>query len=98
MIRCMNVDEARGVFKDRSRWRSVVSAYPMVESLCMYVCRYILRIKSGPSCSMLRYKMQIHLVTRTDLPVGIRPAVATCSPHNLKGKYVCLHLHPVSVA
>ena len=28
MIRCMNVDEARGVCKDRSRWRSVVSAYP----------------------------------------------------------------------
>ena len=27
MIRCMNVDEARGVCKDRSRWRSVVSAY-----------------------------------------------------------------------
>ena len=28
MIRCMNVDEARGVCKDRSRWHSVVSAYP----------------------------------------------------------------------
>ena len=28
MIRCMNVVEARGVCKDRSRWRSVVSAYP----------------------------------------------------------------------
>ena len=29
MIRCINVDEARGVCKDRSRWwRSVVSAYP----------------------------------------------------------------------
>ena len=28
MIRCMNVDEARGVCKDRSRWRSVVFAYP----------------------------------------------------------------------
>ena len=24
----MNVDESRGVCKDRSRWRSVVSAYP----------------------------------------------------------------------
>ena len=28
MIRCMNVDEVRGVCKDRSRWRSVISAYP----------------------------------------------------------------------
>ena len=28
MIRCLNVDEARGVCEDRSRWRSVVSAYP----------------------------------------------------------------------
>ena len=28
MIQYMNVDEARGVCKDRSRWRSVVSAYP----------------------------------------------------------------------
>ena len=40
MIRCMNVDEARGVCKDRSRWRSVVSAcFPPWEKgvrLCMY--------------------------------------------------------------
>ena len=28
MIRCMNVDKARGVCKDRNRWRSVVS-YPL---------------------------------------------------------------------
>ena len=28
MIRCMNVVEARGVCKDRNRWRYVVSAYP----------------------------------------------------------------------
>ena len=28
IITCMNVDEAGGVCKDRSRWRSVVSAYP----------------------------------------------------------------------
>ena len=27
MIRCMNVDAARGVCKDHSRWRPVVSAY-----------------------------------------------------------------------
>ena len=27
MTRCMNVDEAKGVCKDRSSWRSVVSAY-----------------------------------------------------------------------
>ena len=27
MIRCMNVDEATRVCADRSRWRSVVSAY-----------------------------------------------------------------------
>ena len=28
LIRCMNVNKARGVCKDRIRWRSVVSAYP----------------------------------------------------------------------
>ena len=28
MTRCMNVDEAKGVCEYRSRWRSVVSAYP----------------------------------------------------------------------
>ena len=28
MTRCMYVDEAKGVCKNRSRWRSVVSAYP----------------------------------------------------------------------
>ena len=27
MMRCMNVDKARGLCKDRSRWRSVVSAW-----------------------------------------------------------------------
>ena len=27
IIRCMNVDEARGVCKDHIRWLSVVSAY-----------------------------------------------------------------------
>ena len=40
MIRCMNVDEARGVTvcKDRSRWCSVVCAYPHgKESEFMYV-------------------------------------------------------------
>ena len=40
---CMNVDEAKGVCKDRSRWRSVLSAYPQREkgiSLCMHVCMY----------------------------------------------------------
>ena len=28
MTRCMNVDEAKGVCKDPSRWRSMVSTYP----------------------------------------------------------------------
>ena len=28
LIRCMNVNEARGGCKDRGRWRSIVSAYP----------------------------------------------------------------------
>ena len=39
MTRCMNPDEAKGVCKDHSRWRSVVSAYPHGKS--MYVCRAI---------------------------------------------------------
>ena len=40
ITRCMNVDEAKGVFKNRSRWRSVVSAYPHGKkaSEFMYVC------------------------------------------------------------
>ena len=37
MIRCMNVDEVRGVCKDRNRWRSVVSAYSHLLYVCMYV-------------------------------------------------------------
>ena len=43
MIRSMNVDEARGVCKDRRRWHSVVSAYPHDKKgvgLCMYVRNY----------------------------------------------------------
>ena len=39
MIGCMNVDEARAECKDRSRWRSIVSAYSHGKnSECMYVC------------------------------------------------------------
>ena len=41
MIRCMNVDEARGVCKDRSRWRSVVFAYPHGKKAWVYVCMYL---------------------------------------------------------
>lgn len=29
MTRCMDVNEAKGVCKNCSRWRSIVSAYPM---------------------------------------------------------------------
>ena len=39
MIRCMNVDEARGVCKDRSRWRSVVLPTAMGKGRkSMHVC------------------------------------------------------------
>ena len=34
----MNVDEAEGVCKDRSRWRSVVSDYPHGKKPYVYVC------------------------------------------------------------
>ena len=41
-IRCINMDEAKRVCKNRSRWHSVVSAYPhgkgMSLCMCMYVC------------------------------------------------------------
>ena len=37
-IRCMNVDEAKGVRKDRSRWHSVVSAHPHGKKVLVYVC------------------------------------------------------------
>ena len=36
MIRCMNVEEARGVCKDRSRWCSVVSVYPHGKKALVY--------------------------------------------------------------
>ena len=43
MTRCMNVGEAKGVCKDRSRWRSVVSAYAMGKRReFMYVCIFFL--------------------------------------------------------
>ena len=41
MISRINMDEARGVCKDRSRWCSVVSAYPHGKKKTrefMYVC------------------------------------------------------------
>ena len=38
----MNVAEARGVCKDRSRWRSVVSTYPHGEKAWVYVCMYLI--------------------------------------------------------
>ena len=41
MIRCMNVDEERGECKDRSRWRSVVSAYRHRKKARVYVCMYL---------------------------------------------------------
>ena len=37
MVRCMNVDEARGICKDHSRWRSVVSAYPHGRKEWVYI-------------------------------------------------------------
>ena len=41
MIKCMTVDEARGVCKDGSRWGSVVSAYANEKRReFMYVCKY----------------------------------------------------------
>ena len=40
----MNVDEAKGVCKDRSRWRYAISAYPHEKPMreFMYVCTYAL--------------------------------------------------------
>ena len=37
----MNVDEAKGVCKDRSGWRSVVSAFPHGKKVWVYVCVYV---------------------------------------------------------
>jgi hypothetical protein len=42
----MTVEEAKGVYKDRSKWKEVISAYPKgkggdVMYLCMYVCLYV---------------------------------------------------------
>ena len=35
----MNVDEAIGLCKDRSRWRSVVSAYPHGKKACFCILK-----------------------------------------------------------
>ena len=40
VITCMNEDEARGVCKDRSKWLSVVSAYPHGAKVWIYVCMH----------------------------------------------------------
>ena len=37
MTRCMDVNEAKGVCKDRSRWSSVISAYSHGKKACVYV-------------------------------------------------------------
>ena len=41
MTKCMNVDKAKGVCKDCSRWRSVVSAYPKGKKASVYVFMYV---------------------------------------------------------
>ena len=38
MVLCMDADEARGVCKDRSKWHSLVSAYPHEKKALVYVC------------------------------------------------------------
>ena len=42
MRNVMRVDEARKICQDRSKWKSVVSAYPSGKQacLCMYVCMF----------------------------------------------------------
>ena len=57
LIRCMNVDEARGVCKDRSRWRSVVTAYPRGKKTWnVFVCMLpLLKTVHGHGRSGLRH-------------------------------------------
>ena len=61
MTRCMNVEEAKVVCKDRSRWRSVVSACPMEKgvSLCIYFNFKNLTYSGTPS----KFKPCIHFYT-----------------------------------
>jgi hypothetical protein len=37
----MTVEEARGVCKNRSKWKEVISVYPKGVMLCMYECMYV---------------------------------------------------------
>jgi hypothetical protein len=41
----MTVEEAKVVWKERSKWKEVISAYPKGKQayiiLCMYVCMYV---------------------------------------------------------
>ena len=68
MIRCMNVDKARGVCKDRSRWRSVVSAYPHGKKAWVYVCMVYAR-------NFFLYHGWVYKYTQT-----ARPGAITCRP------------------
>jgi hypothetical protein len=40
MSNLMKVQEAKGVCKDRSKWKEVISAYPNGKRAC-YVCMYV---------------------------------------------------------
>jgi hypothetical protein len=44
----MKVEEAKGVCKDRSKWKEVISANPMGNGrVVMYVCMYAYKNTSG---------------------------------------------------
>ena len=53
----MWTSEARGVCKDRSRWRSEVSAYPHGKKAWVYVCMMLIvvRVLSLPNSKRMRY-------------------------------------------
>jgi hypothetical protein len=54
----MNVEEAKGVCKDRSKWKKVISAYDNRERVWRYVCMWF---------SALSYKIFNLLVFSADL-------------------------------
>ena len=72
MTRCMNVDEAKGVCKDRSRWRSVVSTYPHGKKAWVYVM-YVIKIfryrilQKNICCrdALLHYNLNIIIIWQT---------------------------------
>ena len=88
----MNVDEARGVCKDRDRWRSVVSAEAHGEkgvSLCMFNNKYYSArsISSRAACGDKRTSDTSVFVVKTSFFAASHTRVLLVYKSFLRGKF-----------